>query len=518
MTEAAEPIAPKLAAGGDAKKPVAMQAVVVIHGMGEQRPMDTIKAFVKAVWQDDRSIAREDLPDPTEVWSKPDTRTGSLELRRITTRETIASDAFPGGARTDFFELYWADLTGGSTWEQFTAWVGGLLFRPLSRVPRGVRLAWFLLWLLSLLTVALAVIGLLPASVWQAWPKVAKLQWLFVAAAAAATAEIHKVVAGTFGRVVRYTKATPDNIAARAAVRERGLALLRALHNGTSYGRIIVVSHSLGTMLAHDLLSYFWAERDAARKIGNDAPEFQALCDLESAAKKLAANPDTRPRDPGAKHPAPPSETALKDYFAAQRRLRTALARRPPPDFTDPKQHDPRWLITDFITLGSPLAHAEFLIVASKQDLDERKSAREMPESPPYRELLDPDVLKFALATGALPVEKTDEKNYLISFPVPPAHKIWELHHGAPFAVVRWTNIYDPSMLVLCGDIIGGPLKDVFGPAIVDVNLKTLRGGRQSWCFTHTKYWTVDDEPKHIMALRTALNLLDKEGADPNSA
>jgi hypothetical protein len=28
-----------------------MQAIVAIHGMGEQRPMDTIKAFVRAVWQ-----------------------------------------------------------------------------------------------------------------------------------------------------------------------------------------------------------------------------------------------------------------------------------------------------------------------------------------------------------------------------------------------------------------------------------------------------------------------------------
>jgi hypothetical protein len=27
------------------------QAVVVIHGMGEQMPMDTIKGFVRAVWE-----------------------------------------------------------------------------------------------------------------------------------------------------------------------------------------------------------------------------------------------------------------------------------------------------------------------------------------------------------------------------------------------------------------------------------------------------------------------------------
>jgi len=59
-----------------------MRAVVVIHGMGEQRPMDTIKAFVKAVWETDAVITANDLPHPSQVWSKPDVRTGSLELRR----------------------------------------------------------------------------------------------------------------------------------------------------------------------------------------------------------------------------------------------------------------------------------------------------------------------------------------------------------------------------------------------------------------------------------------------------
>jgi len=76
-----------------------MQAVVVIHWMGQQIPLDTIKGFVRAVWE-----------NSTEVWSKADARTGSLELRRITTRESIASTPeFPAGVRTDFYELHWAD-------------------------------------------------------------------------------------------------------------------------------------------------------------------------------------------------------------------------------------------------------------------------------------------------------------------------------------------------------------------------------------------------------------------------
>src|SRR5712672_2631417 len=56
------------------------QAIVVIHGMGEQMPMDTIKGFVRAVWETTTGLATTELPDPTAVWSKPDVRTGSLEL------------------------------------------------------------------------------------------------------------------------------------------------------------------------------------------------------------------------------------------------------------------------------------------------------------------------------------------------------------------------------------------------------------------------------------------------------
>ena len=101
-----------------------------------------------------------------------------------------------------------------------------------------------------------------------------------------------------------------------------------------------------------------------------------------------------------------------------------------------------------------------------------------------------------------------------MSFPVPPEHELWELHHAAPFAVVRWTNIFDPAKLVFFGDVIGGPLTRVFGPAIIDVDLKQLRG-RQSCSFTHTQYWALNRDRTHIDALRAAVNLLDRESSNP---
>ncbi len=246
-----------------------MQAVVVIHGMGEQRPMDTINAFVRAVWETDAVITANKLPHPSQVWSKPDPRTGSLELRRITTRESIPSAAFPHGVRTDFYELYWADLTAGSTWEEFTGWVRGLLLRPLSRVPPDVRPAWIVLWMATLAVIAIAGLAVLPADAWRkiGAPWLADWHWLLAFVALAFGRWLHKAATASFGRVVRYTMADPANIAARQAVRERGLKLMNSLHEGDRYKRIIMVSHSLGTMLAHDLLSYFWAQREAAPRI-----------------------------------------------------------------------------------------------------------------------------------------------------------------------------------------------------------------------------------------------------------
>ena len=135
-------------------------------------------------------------------------------------------------------------------------------------------------------------------------------------------------------------------------------------------------------MLAHDRLSYFWTERDAARTIERERAEFTALAELEHARRR------SRGRDPH-------EPDALKRIFCgAAPSLRQLLANRPVP--ATPGEPDPRWLISDLVTFGSPLAHAEFLIAADRCDLEVRKAARELPQSPPYREFLDLNVLKRA--------------------------------------------------------------------------------------------------------------------------
>jgi hypothetical protein len=344
------------------------------------------------------------------------------------------------------------------------------------------------------MVVMLAVLAILPGSMWKGtrFAFLSDWQWLLAAAALALTAMVHRMGTSTFGRVVRYTRADPDNIAARAAIRDRGLKLLRALHEGPQYKRIVIVAHSLGTILAHDLLSYFWTERDAARMVKEGTPEFDALCRLENAATRLEEMPSDHGR--------------LKDYVGAQRDMSRQLAGRPPSG--GPNQPDPRWLISDLVTFGSPLAHSEFLIAKDRADLEARKAARELPQSPPFREFLDQNVLNRAVAAHSMPIASPAGKTRLMSYPLVNASDMWMLHHAAPFAAVRWTNVYDPATLVFFGDVISGPLAPVFGPAIIDVDLRKWRGGSHSWSFTHTKYWA-PDEATRIELCRDAVNLLD---------
>jgi hypothetical protein len=475
------------------------QAIVVIHGMGEQRPMDTIKGFVRAVWETDDEITAIDLPEPREVWNKPDVATGSLELRRITTRQSISTKAFPLGVRCDFFELYWADLSGGSTWEQVKSWILMLLLRSPTRVPGDVFLAWLLLWVLAIIAIFMAIATATPRDAtifsWAPWQH-APLLWLapvpklLLGLATAAFGYLtHRYVVPYFGRVVRYTQAVPDNIAARKSIRERGLTLLAQLHK-RDYERIIVVGHSLGSILAYDLISYFWAERPDARTVAEGTPEFDALKRLEAAVAALEKQP---------------SDQALRDeYNAAQRELCKLLRARPKPaeDSTDR-----RWLITDFVSLGSPLSHTEFLLASSKDDLETRINNREFPTSPPVRELLDPDGIEKA-RQASVPLD--DDKPRLLCFPFG-SKGGWQMHHAAPFAAIRWTNIHDPARLVFLGDVISGPLIPVFGSGVVDVDLKAIRGQAQR--FTHTRYWTLGrgEVPAHIVQLRNALDLAGKQ-------
>jgi hypothetical protein len=135
-------------------------AVVVIHGIGEQRPLGTIRDFVETVYRRDRSLARGKSSESgmLDMPIVPDSSTGSSELRRLT---TLADGP---AKRTDFFELYWADIMDGTPVDMVTGWIRTLLLRSPWKLPHAlkVRRAWRILLLVVVFILLCGVVTAIP--------------------------------------------------------------------------------------------------------------------------------------------------------------------------------------------------------------------------------------------------------------------------------------------------------------------------------------------------------------------
>jgi hypothetical protein len=470
-------------------------AVVVTHGMGEQIPMETLRSVVETAWVTNKDAQWSQTPadeKAEDIWFMPDVLTGSLELRRITTRWTNAPAALRAkGPRVDFFEFYWADLAEGTTVHEVWDWLRTLLLRWPSQVPNGLVGIWLALWTAAAIVSALSLFAVLP------WPGGWWHAGLAVAAAACAYG-MQYLVSPYIGDVARYVRANPRNIAIRHNIWDRGLTLLQDLHDSSEYERIIMVAHSLGTIITYDLVSLFWVRRHEARAMSEGEPVFHKLRAVEAAAHALANATEADRLN------------MLNAYREAQRTLRLAMRSGGEDGTGRARIPDEEWLISDLVTVGSPLTHAAFLLAGNADDLKERRTRFLFPTNWPQFQVIQTEQRKKIDDRAAPPsAEVLGPAGGLFSYFVGPP-KTWRLHHAAPFAAVRWTNIYDPHRPILKGDIISGPLAPVFGAGIRDINLKELRGPSSG--FSHTLYWTpTADDPNgdHLVALRKAIDLLD---------
>jgi hypothetical protein len=494
-------------------------AVVVIHGMGEQKPMQTLRGFVEAVWQRDASLfaGRVQAPDykVNDVWSKPDQISGSAELRRITTaraRDAVDAAGHGRGKRADFFELHWADLTSDSNWGDFLAWFKKLLLRnPLAGgVPVRLLFIWGVLWL--------GVLALGVSALSTAWVSALKLLgqdpmahqgvgkllswrgWAFLTAGLALGGTLIKALLTAYlGDVARYVSAAPRNIGVRREARQRGQKLLADLAASNAYDRIIVVGHSLGSVLAHDLIMLAWSSAVGSIRAAKDSRLLAALRHCEEKADELLGaagyvteEPNFLRDDRGSRchyhrqANAQALPAALKAYRAAQRNLFRELAATQVP--VEGTAGHAAWLISDLVTLGSPLTHAELLMADSLCDLRHTVFMREALRCPPLLEQVKRDEAKADDAAFDL----------RFSFQIPKRSGVWQPHHGSAMAPVRWTNIHDASkpLSFWLGDLVSGPLARDFGPGVADVQVKITRPkgllrflGLQR-LVTHTLYWT----------------------------
>lgn len=421
------------------------QAVVLIHGIGEQRPMDTIRGFVDAL-----------LPiNPRfnlKFWSKPDTLLDSFELRRL--RGAMEPP-------TDFFEFYWAYQAEGTRLMHVWQWTKRLMIRRPGRVPAHLKPVWWLLVVLSVLVVGLFVFSGFGI----------RSGWLITAggsfAGAVVAAYMQYLLLAYLGDAARYLSPTPTNIRLRQSIRSDGVKLLKALHESGKYERIILVGHSLGSVIGYDLLRYVWSQYcDEYRPIDAEQPALQAA---EDAGERL--------------YPTQ-SSAALDAYQQCQTNL-----------FKELKAASNKWLVTDFITAGSPLAHAAILMADDMNELQRKQAEREFPICPPVTEFIE-GRLRYSYVVR----EKRGDT----------AIQFFKPHHAAHFAFTRWTNLYFPAAWGLFGDLIAGPLSGVFGPGIRDITVSSAAWGgiKQRTPWIHTCYWSATaGDRAAVEALIIALRL-----------
>lgn len=612
------------------------QAVVVIHGMGEQRPMDTLRSLVTALWEKHAGLT-SDISN--RWWIKPDERAGLKELRRITTGGIERTGLPEGeeGKRTDFYEFYWADLMQGTTLQHLQSWVRGLLLRNPAVVPWDVMFIWIAMvlsaaaglyvglkelfvrlagddtatacrvvigdidigtlacdflrsvdgwlgealgrasgameywpWILAGIALFFLIVGLislregqpystrpafgvseeerntdigrLAATVVYGLASIAIIALFLVIlaasgvwaalVAAAAGWMVHSFAVPYFGDVARYVRADPANVSRRKAIRDRGLALLHALHESDEYDRIIIVSHSLGTIVAYDLINLLWTQLGPSHRNSSIEIARQPFEEMDAYLQKVAMD-DLPERER--------TESAVRNRITEFRQLQRAISARlsrvPLRRDEDGRIVHSPWLISDLITVGSPLSHAEFLLSRDEAGLRKLVDERVLPVCPPTLEWREDRECAGRTGCGSMMynIEKGDK-----SFP----------HHATCFAAVRWTNIYDQAQFAfpLVGDLVSGPVWQNFGSSVRTTDVPGDRAGSGDglWpaevsfngideyrvrirrgvlglphLFTHTKYWAWPKDnsasaksgrasvPEHIAILRDAVDLAE---------
>jgi hypothetical protein len=324
MTTTLDPTARSavLRAAVDARRhPAKRTAVVLVHGVGEQAPMATLRAFVRK-YRDHRPAgpARD-----CEIYSVPDRCD-----RRFHLHSYIVKGADPAAPQLDFYEGYWAPDVTGTRWTHLGRWVLGMCLRPPRSLPRRLRGVQCLVWLvLAGLVAGYAALG------WAIVVHGPTLRYLVPSLLPLLAGLLAPLLLDGIGDAARYLDDHPKNLQARFAVRRNIVELLDRLHEARRYDEIVVVGHSLGGVVAYDALRLLWAKRTRGVDVG-DLPE-EVFHDVPSLFGALATLPGGR-------------------------RI---------------------WRVSHLVTVGAPLAYADLLLASKHATFEDLVVERELPTAPP---------------------------------------------------------------------------------------------------------------------------------------
>ncbi|HNP52961.1 MAG TPA: hypothetical protein PKK69_00020 [Ferruginibacter sp.] len=426
------------------------QAIILIHGIGEQHPINTLREFVENLASYLEHDKKEARANEVVFWDKPDPISGNFETRKMTMRSGRKHPT------TDFYEFYWAQHFRDTRFSHIKDWLQRLVFRNPVRVAPRLRKVFYFLWFLLLLLMGMAAYGLFTGSLngWMNW-----IRNISGVVMTVVLAYFSHLLFNYLGDAARYLDPSPGNIEERQKIRTEGVALLRRLHESKQYNRIVIVSHSLGSVIGYDLVKFLWNEYyrivDPARIATLiQQPEHRALFNQAHAseeAAKLLLN----------------DACSMADYQRAQEASLHYL-----------QQIGNPWLITDLVTIGSPLAHAGYLFAQQKDLFDKLVDQREYPVNPPHFQAPD----RTNLIRG---------KQEIVANSTHPVQAL-RFNHSSPFAVTKWTNFYFEK------DYVGGPLQPLFGKGIREEVVQNSVGF-SLMPVGHTRYWD-RSYPHHILA------------------
>lgn len=451
-------------------------AVVIVHGMGEQVPLETVNQFVKTALPKSDDRRHPTGPKLRQYFSRPDQVAGSYEARRMEAYRQpfdLSSDDPLVHGSVDFYEYHWSYKMQGNKLSDFVPTLARFMLRRRRNVPEGLRVVWLMIWgVLAVVAVLVLGFALTRAPDQRFGVEGVVLHFVglaFVGAAVAAvlapliTAVIvwllrmaGNTITAYFVDVARYLDRSPRSYLVRRDIRDGMVSLLRGLHQSGRYQRVVLVAHSLGGYIAYDGLTSLWSEYFAAHagpiRTDRRALELPYRTELEAAGR------------------------SLKDAWADGRNVEKELAKYRALQFEAWKalrmQGNP-WLITDFITLGTPMYFADLLYTKNRKQFQELVHRAELPVCPPTsrRQMVERDT--------------ASDEEY--------AFKSWGryvFYHAAPFAVVRWTNLYFRAEKSFHGDWFGGPLRDLFGAGVLDVSVTGNTGANAPTGGPRTGYST----------------------------
>ncbi|WP_084106123.1 hypothetical protein [Demequina sp. NBRC 110056] len=303
----------------------------------------------------------------------------------------------------------------------------------------------------------------------EMWGALAGAQTFLGAVIPVVTLAVGGFALSGLGDAARYLSSKPDNISERESIRAGLVERLRQIAEDRDevtqryrYDRIVLVGHSLGTVIACDALHAYWntvapeVEIPLSRVPLADGDDADAVTRYERAVRRVERH--ALAGEVGGE--AELDRAALSEALRAPHRLEG-----------EEVVASGRWIVTDLVTLACPLTHAEILVTSGADAFAEAKQDRFLSTAPPQAQRTasahDSHALRYKVWTG---VRGEDTSR---------------LHQSAQFASTTWTNMF------FTHDLVGGELASRFGAGVRDVPVgaRPATLGQFIAAYPHSSYW-----------------------------